>query len=141
MSDLVGNPEDRYCHNEAHLYVDFMKPRFTMDITRAVRNESVLGNHVADQVPHVRHYTGLSETRDLDRNVPRDFPNVHCVDSRGILSHCGSSSSREIRVNKQRPYLLLYLVTHLHIRNVCTLLTSHDGGHILWTTNHCAGWC
>ena len=36
---------------------------------------------------------------------------------------------REIRVNKQRPYLLLYLVTHLHIRNVCTLLTSHDGGH------------
>ena len=37
-----------------------------------------------------------------------------------------SSISGDRRVNKQRPYLLLYLVTHLHIRNVCTLCIVND---------------
>ena len=40
VSDLVGNPEDRFSHNEAHLCFDRAKPSLSCIVCRSAKNNT-----------------------------------------------------------------------------------------------------
>ena len=52
MWDLVGNPEDRFSHNEAQFIVDDFKPA-SVDTSQEAQVEVGEGHHVTLTVPHV----------------------------------------------------------------------------------------